>query len=164
MRRLTINGKRNYIFGLFMVCVIVILAWYISGNYYQLLLISGNSMLPAFHDLQIVILDKHSKKYNYNDVVAFRCDGLNAVLVKRIVACPGDTVWIDAGTLYVNGSISTVFPQENQFEYEGITQTALHLEKNQYFLVGDNITESKDSRYEEVVCVEEKDMIGKVIE
>ena len=48
MRRLTINGKRNYIFGLFMVCVIVILAWYISGNYYQLLLISGIQCFPHF--------------------------------------------------------------------------------------------------------------------
>lgn len=38
------------------------------------------------------------------------------------------------------------------------------LEKNQYFLVEDNIAENKDSRYKEVGCVEERDMIGKVIE
>ncbi len=144
--------------------LIVLLSGYISSNWYQLMLISGNSMLPSFHSMQIVVLDKHSKEYNYGDVVAFECDGLNAILVKRIVACPKDTIVIKEGTLYVNDNISDVFSQENVFDYVGILNEEICLRENAYFVIGDNILKSKDSRYEEIGQVFLEDIIGKVLE
>ena len=44
-------------------------------------------------------------KPTYNDVVAFRPSGnLNAQYsIKRVVGCPGDTIQIQGGYLYVNG-------------------------------------------------------------
>lgn len=41
-------------------------------------------MLPTYHSYQFVIIDKHNDDYEVGDVIAFKCDGLNAVLVKRI--------------------------------------------------------------------------------
>lgn len=41
-------------------------------------------MSPSYHNMQLVILDKHSNSYNYGDVIAFQRDGLDSVLVKRI--------------------------------------------------------------------------------
>jgi signal peptidase I len=114
--------------------------------------------------MQLVILDQHSKDYDYGDVISFECDGLGAVLVKRVVACPGDTVVIDDGTLYVNGKIREVFTAKGQFEYTGEADTMIQLEEGQYFIIGDNVAESKDSRYAEVGCVNEMDILGKVVD
>ena len=142
---------------------VLLAAFYISLNFYQFMLIQGESMVPAYHNLQLVILDKHTDDYTYGDVIAFRCEGLNAVLVKRIVACPGDSVIIREGILYVNGEVSTIFPSDCQFDYAGIAETEMELDTEQYFVIGDNIGESKDSRYQEVGRVDEMTILGEII-
>lgn len=101
--------------------------------------------------------------YTCGDVVAFQCEGLDAVLIKRVVACPGDQVIIKDGTLYVNGSVSLIFPQEGIFEYSGLAADHIYLGEDQYFMVGDNLKESKDSRYVEVGVVNGEDILGKII-
>lgn len=141
----------------------IALAYYISENWFQVSLIHGESMSPAYHNMQFVLLDRHSHSYTYGDVIAFECDGLDAVLVKRIAACPGDQVIIMDGTMYVNNDDSTVFSQKHVFDYAGIAENLIVLEENQYFVVGDNLKESKDSRYAEVGCVDFSDIFGKII-
>ena len=136
---------------------------YSSANWYQLLLIHGDSMYPAYHDLQFVILDKHTGVYSYGDVIAFWCTGLDALLVKRIAACPGDQVWIQGERLYVNGKESQVFPADLVFADAGIADTALLLGKDEYFVIGDQTAKSKDSRFREVGCVREEDIRGRVL-
>lgn len=156
-------GKLSKTWFFVLVISIVVLSYYISANWYQLSLIRGDSMSPAYHNMQFVIIDRHSGDYTYDDVIAFRCDGLNSVLVKRIAACPGDTVVMKDGTLYVNDTISSVYAQEYTFEFAGIIENPLYLGTDQYFVIGDNIGESKDSRYDEVGSVDTEDIIGKVI-
>lgn len=120
-------------------------------------------MLPAYHNWQLVVLDKRANDYRPGDVVAFRCEGLNAVLVKRIAAGPGDTVQILNGTLYVNGEISRVYSEKGIFEYAGMLSDSLTLDDGEYIVIGDNIAQSRDSRYAEVGIVEADDIIGKLI-
>lgn len=142
---------------------IMLITAYISTNWYQLVLVRGDSMLPAYHNMQLILMDRHSESYTYGDVIAFWCDDLNAVLIKRIVACPDDAVSILEGTLYVNGEVSHVFPEENLFEYAGIADGVVQLSAGQYFVIGDNIAKSKDSRYPAVGCVSVDNIKGKVI-
>lgn len=120
-------------------------------------------MSPAYHNMQFVIIDRHSIDYTYGDVITFKCENLNSVLAKRVAACPGDIVEIKDGTLYVNDAVSSIYDKEYIFEYSGIAQYPLYLEVNQYFVIGDNIAASKDSRHEEVGVVYIEDIIGKVI-
>lgn len=154
------TGWPNYL--LMFVCIILI-ASYISRNWYQLVLIRGDSMDPAYCNMQLVLVDRHSENYTYDDVIVFWCDDLDSVLIKRIVACPGDEVWIRKGTLYVNGEISDVYSEENSFAYAGTINNPLQLAAGQYFVIGDNIRKSKDSRYPGVGCVSVDDIKGKVI-
>lgn len=142
---------------------IAVVACFVSANWYQLSLIHGDSMSPAYHDMQFVLIDRHSGLYTYGDVVAFECEKLDAVLVKRIVACPGDRVIITDGTLYVNDAVSQVFPQDGIFAYSGLADSTIYLGDDQYFVIGDNLEESRDSRYEEVGMVKGKDILGKTI-
>lgn len=156
-------GRLSKVWPVVLVLSIIMLSYYISADWYQLALIHGESMSPAYHNMQFVIIDRHSRDYTYGDIITFKCESLDSVLSKRVAACPGDTVVIRDGTLYVNDTISSVYDQEYIFEYPGIAQSPLHLDEDQYFVIGDNIGESKDSRYEEVGMVYLYDIIGKVI-
>lgn len=153
-------GKFSYIV---LIAGMLALTYYISKDWYQLSLIRGESMNPAFRDMQFVIIDKHSDVYTYGDVIVFRCSELDSVLIKRVVACPGDQVEIRDETLYINDVISSVFSQEGVFEYAGIAENSVCLEDGEYFVIGDNLEQSKDSRYAEVGCVRADDIIGRVI-
>ncbi len=144
------------------VAAIVLLCWYISANWFQLMLIQGDSMLPSYHNMQLVVLDKHNREYHAGDVIAFRCEGLSAVLVKRIAACGGDTAQIIDGTFYVNGEVSALH-EEGSFDYAGILEEEVKLSTGEYVVIGDNVAESKDSRYPEIGIVQEETMIGKII-
>lgn len=121
-------------------------------------------MSPSYHNMQLVVLDKYTKKYSYGDVIAFKCDGLSSVLVKRIAACEGDVITIKDGTLYVNGNISQIYPDEGIFQYAGLLEEENYVKEGQYVVIGDNTAESRDSRYKEVGMIFQADIIGRVIE
>ncbi|MCR4784007.1 MAG: signal peptidase I [bacterium] len=147
----------------FLVVAVVLVSWICSRWFWQLMLIRGDSMAPAYHNLQLVVLDKYNKVYKRGDVTAFRCRQLKAVLVKRVVACPGDSVQIRRGTLYINGEVSRVIPDDGVFKYAGTASSLIKLGDNQYFMIGDNLEKSKDSRWPVVGLVEEESILGKVI-
>lgn len=118
-------------------------------------------MAPAYHNLQIVILNKHDKAYERGDVIAFQCEGLSAVLVKRVVGIPEDHIRISDGQLYVNDVLSGQYA-DAEFEFAGLLEHEIILGEGEYIVIGDNIAESKDSRYEAVGVVDEKDIMGRV--
>ena len=148
---------------LFFPALIVLAAWYVSTFWYQLMLIQGGSMEPTYHNMQLVLLDKHSKEYSKGDVAAIDCPGLSATIVKRIVAVPGDSVQIENGSLLVNGGISSYYADQT-FDYVGMLAEKIVLSEEEYVVIGDNVLQSKDSRYEEVGIVRENQLTGRIIE
>ena len=121
-------------------------------------------MEPNYKHLQMVVLDKHHRQFGRGDVVAFWCEDLSCVLVKRIVACPGDTVQIFEGTLYVNGEVSEIYSECGCFEYAGVLENLVTLQEGEFALLGDNIAESKDSRYPEVGLISDTQIYGRVVQ
>lgn len=155
--------KSGFLWYLFLAVFILFYSYYVSNTWYSIMLIQGDSMLPTYHDMQFVMLDRHSKEYSYGDVIAFQCDELSSILVKRIAACPEDVVAIIDGTLYVNGRISAVYPQKEYFTFAGELGKEITLDAGEYIVLGDNSAVSKDSRYEAVGCIEEEDILGIVV-
>lgn len=150
--------KSKSLLGIFSLFVI---AWYISTFYYQFMLLQGSSMEPAYHSGQFLILDKYSGNYDYGDVIAIKKKGINGYLVKRIVAVPGDSVCIREGILYVNEeSQNGCLPR---IDFAGIAENAIFLGEYDYFVLGDNLKESTDSRYEEIGLINRKEIKGKVL-
>ena len=141
---------------------IIAAAYVISSRWFQLILIQGRSMSPTCHHLQPAVLDKRGCAYQAGDVVAFRCSRLQAILVKRIAACPGDQVLIADGTLFVNGKVSKIYQEQGVFTYAGIAAVQRQMQKGEYFVLGDNLNQSKDSRYEEVGIVNADAILGRV--
>lgn len=139
------------------------LSWLVSRYWFQLMLIQGDSMEPAYHSFQMVVLDKHFNEITYGDVIAFRCESLDAVLVKRVIAVPGDTVEMKEGTVYVNQQPAEWVPDNGSVTYPGLASEPWVLARNQYFVLGDNYEVSKDSRYLEVGGVSEDMILGVVV-
>ena len=139
--------------------IILMICKYVSDTYFQLMLIRGNSMEPTYHTMQFVVLDKRDHTYRSGDVVAFRCKDLHAVLVKRVVAGPGQSVVIRGGKLLVDDKEPALY-ERAVFSYDGILSEPIALSSGEYIVIGDNIEESKDSRYEQVGIIQEKDIIG----
>ena len=119
-------------------------------------------MEPTYHNLQFVVLNKHERDFGIGDVIAFRCEGFQTVLFKRIAAGPGDTVVIRDGTLFVN-DVRTPLYREGAFAFAGMLENAITLADGEYIVIGDNTAESKVSRYTQVGVVRQEMILGKLV-
>ena len=120
-------------------------------------------MAPAYHNFQLVVLNRHDRNFQRGDVAAFWCEGLSCTLLKRIAAVPGDKVEICDGTLYVNDQISDIYDEWGMFSYAGMLESEMVLQPGMYLMLGDNAQESKDSRYPEVGLVPDDRIYGSVV-
>ena len=81
------------------------------------------------------------------DIVTFWNDELNKVLVKRVIGLPGDRITFKGGYTYINGEKL----DESYLPVQGITDNGNKLSyevpEGCIFVMGDNRTGSRDSRY-----------------
>ncbi len=141
--------------------MIVLVASFLCSTYLlQLALIQGESMAPAYHHMQIVLVSKLSQNYSRGDVVVFRKDDIGGLLIKRVAAVPGDEVQISKGRLFVNGK--TVENLE-LIDEAGRAETMIVLGEDQYFVLGDNVNQSIDSRSGKIGDISQTQILGRVI-
>lgn len=81
--------------------------------------------------------------------------------VRRVVAVPGDTVQIKDGALYVNDELYKESTDVASMEDAGLASDPIELEKDEYFVLGDNRNNSEDSRYANIGNVKRDYIIGK---
>lgn len=139
---------------------VVALCAFISCFLLQLALIDGASMSPTYKNYHFVLINKTDKDIAAGDVIAFRKDGVG-MLIKRAAALPGDTVKIENGRLTVNGKESPFYRETEIKCADGKFETVLG--EDEYFVLGDNLGESKDSRYEIIGNVGSDEIIGTII-
>lgn len=145
------------------ICIIFLLCFYISTYWYQVLLIHGQSMYPTYRNWELTLINKQFSCLSAGDVIAFHCPSLDTVLIKRIVAVPGNTVVIRDETLLINSLPCPVVPNDAQISYSGIAADIITLDENEYFVLGDNYEVSKDSRYNEIGIIHLSNIIGKIV-
>lgn len=140
--------------------VVAAVAVLIATLFLPILQISGDSMSPTLEHDDILILLK-TKNIQRGDLVGFYYQG--KILLKRVIALPEDEVAIDAaGNVYVNGEIleepyvteKTLGDCDLEFPYK--------VPGTSYFVMGDQRTNSVDSRNSAIGAVSREDMIGKV--
>ncbi|OON90854.1 MAG: signal peptidase I [Epulopiscium sp. Nele67-Bin001] len=125
----------------------------------QNLQVRGHSMEPTLTDGQTILINKVYYKFNepqVNDIVGFAVDTVEVKIVKRIIAVEGDVVDYIDGMLYVN---EVAFASMDS----GDIQYPFTVPEGRYFVVGDNVDSSIDSRYQliGVICLE--DILGKIV-
>ncbi len=149
---------RSTVYTLITVAAIAIL---IATLWLPVLQIYGSSMLPTLNEGDIVVSLKGAD-FHTGDVLSFYYN--NKILVKRIIAGPGDWVDIDEfGTVYVNGEeIDEPYLTEKAL---GECDLALpyQIPDGRYFVMGDHRATSVDSRSTIVGCVAEEQIVGKIV-
>lgn len=123
--------------------------------------VNGVSMLPTLQEGDIIFLHQ-TKEVETGDIIGFYYGG--RVLLKRVIAESGDDIEIDKeGNVYVNSekleepylTSQNLGKCELDFPYQ--------VPEGMYFVLGDNRTVSLDSRIKAIGCVEEAQIVGKVV-
>jgi len=123
--------------------------------------IYGTSMSPTLEEGNIVVSVKGTK-FRTGDVVAFYYN--NKILVKRVIANPGQWVDMDQdGRVYVD-NVKIDEPYIEEFSY-GDTNIDLpyQVPDSRIFVMGDNRDASIDSRNTSVGCVSDEQIVGKIV-
>ena len=121
----------------------------------------GSSMTPTLYDGEIIFSMKTSRM-EPGDIVAFYYN--NKILVKRVVAGPGDWVDIDEdGTVYVNEKIlDEPYLVEKAYGETNI-ELPYQVPDGKYFVMGDHRATSVDSRNTSVGCVTQEQIVGRIL-
>lgn len=159
--------KNPYEDGLDWICTILlalIIAVVVRGFIYEPVSVEGSSMWPTLFHHEIMLVNKWDYLWggapDRFDVVICHYPGRgNINFVKRVVGLPGDTVSIQNGTLYVNGEAY----EEPYLLHRSASFGPITVPEGSYFVMGDNRTNSNDSRNLLDVGAISRDMIlGKV--
>ncbi len=126
-----------------------------------ILRIYGKSMHGTLDSGDIVVSVKGSD-FETGDVIAFYYN--NNILVKRVIANPGDWVDMDKeGNVYVNNNlIDEPYLQEKAYGETNI-ELPYQVPEGKLFVMGDNRAVSIDSRNTSIGCVAEEQIVGEIV-
>lgn len=141
--------------------VVAAISVLVATLWMPVLKIYGSSMDPTLENGQIVVSIK-TKKLKSGDVVAF-WQG-NKLLVKRVIASPGQKVDIDVnGKVFVDGKAIS----ETYLDSESLGNTDIdfphQVEESRWFCMGDNRESSIDSRSAVIGDISKEQIEGKVL-
>jgi signal peptidase I len=138
----------------------LILAFVVHLFLAQATVVYGQSMEPNLTQFQRLIIDKISYRFQApqrNDIVVLDLPGMEEMLVKRIVGLPGELVALKDGQVWIDGQpLAEPFPHDLTFQ----EMPPVRLGAMEYFVLGDNRSNSNDSR--SFGPVERKLIVGRV--
>ncbi len=134
------NKILNFIKELVPYIIILIVVILIRTFLITPVMVNGPSMQPTLKGGEIMILNKINKDYERFDVVVV--DIGKEDIIKRVIALPGESISCENGIVYVNDR-----RQDEEYS-QGFTSDfeRIVLEKDEYFVMGDNREDSVDSR------------------
>ena len=134
--------------------------------FFRIIQVDGSSMVPTLvNGDKLIVWGAGYTPQRGNVVIVDSYTSYGKPLVKRVIAKGGDTVSIDyaTGTVAVNGEVL----QEDYIAeptYLGYDVTFPYtVPEGTVFVMGDNRNQSLDSRSTYVGCIDERDILGKVL-
>ena len=145
---------------IYVLTIVAAVAVLIATLVLPVLQIEGTSMEPTLYKDDVVLLMK-TTRFERGDLCGFVWN--NKVLIKRVIAVPGDWVEIDTdGTIYLNGEkLDEPYVEKNAFG-ECDLEFPFQVPAGEYFVVGDMRESSIDSRNSLIGCISTDQIVGKV--
>ena len=131
--------------------------------------VSGNSMVPTFHNGDYILTDKVTYRFTNpqrGDIIVLKNPrNENQDFIKRVVAFPGDSIKVEDGQLYINDLLvqELYLTPNTQTNPGNFLQDSRKVKvgPNQFFVFGDNRDASSDSR--EWGAITKEEIVGRVI-
>lgn len=151
------RALRSTLYTLLVVAAVAIL---VATMVMPILQISGTSMTPVVGQGEIVMVVRSSTPAR-GDIIAFYYN--NKVLIKRVIALPGEWVNIDtAGNVYINDVLLDEPYITDKALGDCSIQLPYQVPDGRYFVLGDHRSTSRDSRSTLVGAVSEEQIMGTV--
>ncbi len=116
---------------------------------YQPVRVEGTSMLPRLENSDRLFINKfvyHFSAIERGDVVVFHYPrDPEKSYIKRVIALPGDRIWIDHGQVWLNGKLLRESYVPKKFR-DDRSMAAMVVPADCYFMMGDHRSISSDSR------------------
>lgn len=119
--------------------------------------VKGASMEPNFYDKEYLIVDEITYRFDQpqrGDIIVFRYPkDPQEFFIKRVIGLPGESIQLKNGQVIIyNKEHSDGFALAENYlassvQTNGLTEDKIDLGDNQFYVLGDNRNESKDSRY-----------------
>jgi len=118
--------------------------------------VKGASMEPNFYDHEYLIINEISYRFNEperGDIVVFRYPrNPEEYFIKRIIGLPGERIQIKDGRIYIYNQdnpdgvkLEELYLTPDTKTYS-MNEEIIALSKDEYYILGDNRSSSKDSR------------------
>lgn len=146
----------------FPILLAIVLALLINKFVFFNITVPTESMYPTIKvgDRIIVTHIYNYDKLKRGNVIVFHSDELNEDLVKRLIGLPGDTVDVRSdGSVYVNN----VKLNEPYILNNGGKSGIYKVPQGEYFFLGDNRSNSLDSRYWKNTYIPKSKIKGKAV-
>lgn len=145
------------------ILVIVVITYVIITYVGQRTRVDGSSMETTLSDGDHLLVDKISYRFKeperYDIIVFPYKHEKNVYYIKRIVGLPGETVDIQGGYTYINGTL--LESDTYGMEVMASEDMSVTLGEGEYFVLGDNRNHSADSREPSVGVISREDIMGK---
>ena len=160
-----VDMKKENLSWVCYIAFVLVLTWVIITFVGQRTRVDGRSMMNTLHDGDNLIVEKLSYRFSDPkrfDIIVFPPTGKKEYYIKRIIGLPGETVQIDEnGNIYINGELLEENYGAETIQNPGRAAKPITLGDDEYFVMGDNRNNSKDSRSEEVGNVKRSQIIGR---
>lgn len=158
--------KKEILSWIFYILFVVVLTYVIITFVGQRTRVDGRSMMNTLSDGDNLIVEKLSYRFGDPerfDIIVFRpYENEKEYYIKRIIGLPGETVQIDEdGKIYINGEVLEENYGAETIRSAGRASELITLGEDEYFVMGDNRNNSKDSRSEAVGNVNRSQIIGR---
>ena len=155
------NPLRSAIRGAAWIAAVALVCLLLRLFVFHLVRIEGGSMEDTLNGGEIALVTGFDYRFGANpargDVVECRFPGRVDTYVKRVIGLPGETVELREGKTFIDGSALA-----EPYVFSIPEDYSISLGENEYLVLGDNRSESYDSRAEDMGPIGKEDILGRV--